>query len=61
MNDGSNNGPEVKIDDAHVSGHFMSGQFDVPLTQKIHAGGKTIRLDTPVDGNGNVGETTFHQ
>jgi hypothetical protein len=50
---------DLQIDHSHISNHFMQGQFDAPITQKIRFGGKSIRLDTPVDGQGNVGESTF--
>jgi hypothetical protein len=51
----------VRIDSGHVSSHFMRGQGDgkTPLTQKITAGGKEIFINTPVDGNGGVGNSSF--
>lgn len=52
---------DVRIDNSHVSSHFMAGQHDAAITQKIACGGQSIRLDTPVDGQGNVGRTEFNR
>ncbi|MEI8339539.1 MAG: hypothetical protein WCF94_02645 [bacterium] len=43
-----------------MSSHFLKGQYDYPITQKVTSGGKSIHLDTPVDGQGNVGETQIN-
>jgi len=52
--------PPLRIDNSHVSSHFLKGQYDYPITQKVTSGGKSIHLDTPVDGQGNVGETQIN-
>ena len=56
---GPTNGPDVRVDNSHVSSHFMRGQHDAPITQQVRADDRSLRLDTPVDGQGNVGPSTF--
>lgn len=52
-------GPDVRLDKSHTSNHFMEGTHDTPITQKIRADDQTIKLNTPVDGKGNVDQSTF--
>jgi hypothetical protein len=47
------------IDRMHVSGHFKDGKYDHPLVQKVHEGGRSIKIFQDVDREGNLGETGF--
>jgi|GEM_PF-6843928 hypothetical protein len=51
--------PELKMDNSHVSSNWEKGQHDTPITQKGKFDDQKIRLDTPVDGLGNVGPSDF--
>jgi hypothetical protein len=53
--------PQPLFDNGHVSGHFVEGKFDVPLTQKIRVDDKSIRVDTKVDKSGNVMDSIFRK
>jgi hypothetical protein len=52
-------GGQPKFDNGHASHHFLEGKYHAPLTQKARVDGATFHVDTPVDGNGNVGESSF--
>ena len=56
-NDSSDNGP--KMDNSHVSSHFMKGTYQNPITQKGHYQGYTFQTYTNVDNNGNVTDSGF--
>ena len=50
---------DIKSDIGHTSAHFMEGAFDDAMTQKMRFGDERFRVDTPVDENGNVGDSEF--
>ena len=53
--------PPMRFDDSHVSRHFLEGNYQAPITQKVTLPGSgSFHIDTPVDGEGNIGESKFN-
>lgn len=45
---------KIKMDNSHVSKHFLKGTYDHPITQKGHVKDGSFQAHTDVDRHGNV-------